>query len=70
MFMTKKICSILILIVLLLNSSLLSLVSLATEATSDTSSGTQGKISMSLSRTQFTNKTQGELVITGILKRT
>ena len=68
--MTKKICSILILIVLLLNSSLLSLVSLATEATSDTSSGTQGKISMSLSRTQFTNKTQGELVITGILERT
>lgn len=25
---------------------------------------------MSLSRTQFTNKTQGELVITGILERT
>ena len=68
--MTKKICIIFIIIILLLNSSLLSIVSLATEATTNIGSGTKGKISMSLSRTQFTNKTQGELVITGILERT
>ncbi len=69
--MRKKICSILILIVMLLNSSLLTLVSLATEATNETTTTeTYGKISMSLSRTQFTNKTQSELTITGILERT
>ena len=71
--MRKKICSILILIVMLLNSSLLTLVSLATEATNDTNNETQeiqGKISMSLDRTQFSNKTQSELTITGILERT
>ena len=56
---------------MLLNSSLLTLVSLATEATNETTTTeTYGKISMSLSRTQFTNKTQSELTITGILERT
>lgn len=42
--MTKKICIIFIIIILLLNSSLLSIVSLATEATTNIGSGTKEKL--------------------------
>lgn len=68
----KKICSILIVIMLLLNSSLLIVVSNAVEAVDNiikqTTEVTE-KMSMDLSYTQLTNKVQNELIITGILER-
>ena len=63
--MSKKICSILLIIVLLLNSSLLTIISQAIESNENT----QEKISMELSNTQLTNKVQNELTITGVLER-
>lgn len=63
--MSKKICSILLIVVLLLNSSLSTIISQAIESNEDT----QEKISMELSNTQLTNKVQNELTITGMLER-
>ena len=51
--MVKKLCSILMIIMLLLNSSLLTIISTAVEDVSNTE-----KISMDLSYTQLTNRTQ------------
>ena len=62
--MVKKLCSILMIIMLLLNSSLLTIISTAVEDVSDTE-----KISMDLSYTQLTNRTQNEITITGVLER-
>ena len=63
--MSKKICSILLLIVLLLNSSVVTIISQAVNENENT----QEKISMELSATQLTNKVQNELTITGVLER-
>lgn len=52
--MSKKICSILLLIVLLLNSSVVTIISQAVNENENT----QEKISMELSATQLTNKVQ------------
>ena len=62
--MVKKLCSILMIIMLLLNSSLLTIISTAVEDVSNTE-----KISMDLSYTQLTNRTQNEITITGVLER-
>jgi len=63
--MSKKICSILLLTVLLLNSSVVTIISQAVNENENT----QEKISMELSATQLTNKVQNELTITGVLER-
>ena len=63
--MCKKICSILLLTVLLLNSSVVTIISQAVNENENT----QEKISMELSATQLTNKVQNELTITGVLER-
>ena len=63
--MSKKICSILLLTVLLLNSSVVTIISQAVNENENT----QEKISMELSDTQLTNKVQNELTITGVLER-
>ena len=55
--MVKKLCSILMIIMLLLNSSLLTIISTAVEDVSNTE-----KISMDLSYTQLTNRTQNEIM--------
>ena len=65
----KKICSILILIMLLLNSSLLIVVSNAVENLTNQTAEVTEKISMDLNYAQLTNKVQNELIITGILER-
>lgn len=70
--MRKKICSILLLIILLLNSSVMTIISTAVEAVENSAkstSETQEKVSMDLSYTQLTNKVQNEMVITGTLER-
>ena len=70
--MRKKICSILLLIILLLNSSVMTIISTAVEAVGDSAKSTnetQEKVSMDLSYTQLTNKVQNEMVITGTLER-
>lgn len=70
--MRKKICSILLLIILLLNSSVMTIISTAVDAVENSAkstSETQEKISMDLSYTQLTNKVQNEMVITGTLER-
>ncbi len=64
----KKICSILLLVILLLNSSVLTIISTAVEDIQE-STITEDKIKMDLSYTQLTNKLQNEIVITGNLKR-
>ena len=64
----KKICSILLLVILLLNSSVLTIISTAVEDIQE-STITEDKIKMDLSYTQLTNKLQNEIVITGSLKR-
>ena len=66
--MMKKICSILLLVILLLNSSVLTIISTAVEDIQE-STITEDKIKMDLSYTQLTNKLQNEIVITGSLKR-
>lgn len=70
--MRKKICSILLLIILLLNSSVMTIISTAVEAVGDSAKSTnetQEKINMDLSYTQLTNKVQNEMVITGNIER-
>ena len=70
--MRKKICSILLLIILLLNSSVMTIISTAVEAVGESAKSTnetQEKVSMDLSYTQLTNKVQNEMVITGALER-
>ena len=64
----KKICSILLLVILLLNSSVLTIISTAVEDIQE-STIPEDKIKMDLSYTQLTNKLQNEIVITGSLKR-
>ena len=63
--MRKKICSLLLILILLLNSPILTIISAATENTNNTDE----KINMELNKKQLTNKTQNEMTITGILKR-
>ena len=63
--MRKKICSLLIILILLLNSPILTIISAATEDTNNTDE----KINIELNKKQLTNKTQNEITITGILKR-
>ena len=60
----KKILSMLIIIMLLMNSSVLMLTSLAVDEENNVSMA-----EMELSKNQLTNKTQNEIIINGILKR-
>ena len=60
----KKILSMLIIIMLLMNSSVLMLTSLAVDEENNVSMA-----EMELSKNQLTNKTQNEIIINGILSR-
>ncbi len=65
----KKVCAILLLITLFLNSNILTICSIAVEDLNLMSnSNAREKISMSLSYNQLTNKVQNEIVITGVLE--
>ena len=65
----RKICAILLLIALILNSNILNIVSVAvSDLNSTTNSNVKEKISMNLSYNQLTNKVQNEIVITGVLE--
>ena len=71
--MRKKICSIILLIILLLNSSILTIVSTAVDELENliksTNTEAQRKINMDLNYAQLTNKVQNEMVITGNIER-
>lgn len=64
----KKICAILLLIALFLNTNFFTIASLAVDALASSNSAETEKISMNLSYNQLTNKVQNEVVITGVLE--
>ena len=70
----KKICSLLALIMIILNSSLLTTLSMAideinTNATANVSNGKKEKVKIYTSYTRLTNRLPNELTITGILEK-
>ena len=64
----KKMCAILLLIALFLNTNFFTIASLAVDALASSNSAEAEKISMNLSYNQLTNKVQNEVVITGVLE--
>ena len=64
----KKICAILLLIALFLNTNFFTIALLTVDALASPNSAEIEKISMNLSYNQLTNKVQNEVVITGVLE--
>ena len=64
----QKICAVLLLIALFLNTNFFTIASLAVDALASSNSAEAEKISMNLSYNQLTNKVQNEVVITGVLE--
>ena len=64
----KKICAVLLLIALFLNTNFFTITSFAVDALMSSDSAETEKISMNLSYNQLTNKVQNEVVITGVLE--
>ena len=64
----KKICAILLLIALFLNTNFFTIALLTVDALASQNSAEIEKISMNLSYNQLTNKVQNEVVITGVLE--
>ena len=64
----KKICAILLLIALFLNTNFFTIALLTVDALASQNSTEIEKISMNLSYNQLTNKVQNEVVITGVLE--
>ena len=64
----QKICAVLLLIALFLNTNFFTITSFAVDALMSSDSAETEKISMNLSYNQLTNKVQNEVVITGVLE--